>query len=277
MLYVDSTIAWLPYVTHFAPGFFCGFVALALMFLLDDSNTGTMHVEPIDNTSIQESEVCTESTKLKIPEDENGEMSFLSKLKQVPRTLDMFLFIVIIFICGCCMGLVATFLFLFIKNELQGDQLVMGVSVLVTCAFEIPVFFFSEHVLNKLSSDWTLMVSLLAYILRFGLYWLLSVYRWNAWWIMFPEMLHGFTFALMWCSAVAKATKTIAGLNLTNFAVGFITGVLTSGNVAGALVVGALLKHGVSFLWVWQGGTYIMAGVTLIWFIKCTLYDHFIA
>lgn len=272
MLYVDSTITWLPYVTHFAPGFFCGIVALALMLFLDDEHAH-LDKDKVDDgfPSIQESP-RDEKTKLTDAPEEKA--SFLDRLKKVPRTLDMFLFIIVIFICGCCMGLVATFLFLFIGEDLAGDQLVMGVSVLVTCAFEVPVFFYSEMVLNRVSPDWTLVISLLAYILRFGLYWLLSVYKWNAWYILFAELLHGFTFALMWCSAVAKATRTISGLNLTNFAVGFITGVLTSGNVAGALIAGALLKKGVTFLWIWQGGTYIMAVITAIWFLKVSCYDN---
>jgi MFS family permease len=266
MLYVDSTIKWLPYVTHFAPGVLCALVSMGMMFFLEDSPSRGTHP---DETfpSIQD-----EQTRLKEPDTE--EISFLEKLKKVPRTLDMFLFIIVIFICGCCMGLVGTFLFLFIEKALNGTQLVMGVSVLVTCAFEVPVFFSSEYVLNRMSPDWALVISLIAYILRFGLYWLLSVFQWNAWFILLPEMLHGFTFALMWCSAVAKATKTISGLNLTNFAVGFISAVLTSGNVAGTLAVGALLNHGVSYVWVWQGGTYVMAAVTVIWIIKVTYSSH---
>lgn len=51
----------------------------------------------------------------------------------------------------------------------QGGQLVMGVSVLITCvawvatilittrcALEVPIFFYSEHILNRVSPDWTL-------------------------------------------------------------------------------------------------------------------------
>eukprot|EP01127_Copromyxa_protea_P014281 TRINITY_DN3952_c0_g1_i1.p1 TRINITY_DN3952_c0_g1~~TRINITY_DN3952_c0_g1_i1.p1 ORF type:complete len:455 (-),score=59.77 TRINITY_DN3952_c0_g1_i1:91-1266(-) len=268
MLYVGSDITWLPYVTHFAPGLLCGLVALSLMFFLEDGEKkGSSSSDVDDNFRLSVQGEDKDETKKGLL-DEKSDSGFLDKISRVPRTLDMFLFIIVVFICGSCMGLVSTFLFLFIRNELQGDQLVMGVSVLFTCALEVPVFYFSENILNLMTADWSLVISLVAYIVRFGLYWLLAVFRWNAWLILVPELLHGFTFALMWCSVVAKATKAISGLGLTNFAVGFVTGVLTSGNVAGALVGGALLNHGVSYLWIWLGSTYMMGVVTVLWTLK---------
>jgi len=270
MLYVKSDISWLPYVTHFAPGFFFGILAIIVMCFLEDT---TPKIENVDRyfPSIQAPEI-NEETKLKMyGESDDG---FIAKLKKVPRTLDMFLFIVIIFICGCFMGLVSTYLFLFIKNDLKGDEIVMGVSVLVSCLAEVPVFFFSEHLLNRVSADWVLLISLIAYIIRFNVYWILAVSEWSAWYILIPEVLHGFTYALMWSAAVAKATKSLEGLNLTSFAVGFITSVLTSGNIVGALGVGVLLKHGVGYLWIWQGATYLMVGIVCLWVFKLIM-DYF--
>jgi hypothetical protein len=39
----------------------------------------------------------------------------------------------------------------------------------------------------------------------------MAYYKSNPWFVLFPEMLHGLTFALMWSSAVAKATHSIKG------------------------------------------------------------------
>lgn len=170
------------------------------------------------------------------------------------------------------MALVGSFLFLFIKRELQeGSQLIMGVSVLITCSFEVPVFFYSEKVLNYISPDWTLVISLFSYILRYGIYWFLAYLKGNAWWILFPEVLHGLTFALMWSSAIAKTSEVFQGLKLNNFGLSLINAVLTFGQAAGALVGGAMLRQGVSFLWFWQGATYFISGITLIWLAKSIL------
>jgi hypothetical protein len=45
------------------------------------------------------------------------------------------------------------------------------------------------------------------------MYWNLAAYKLNAWWVLVPEVLHGFTFALMWASAVAKTSHSISGMS----------------------------------------------------------------
>jgi len=283
----DKSRRWLPYLTHFAPGILSALIAMILMLLMpskkekqeensdEQSPPAPILVHETSKLTIQrqteDTEIEDESHGVILVPKEEESPSFLDQISKVPKTIDMFLFVMVILLCGCCMGLVATFLFIFIETDLGGSQLVMGVSVLVTCAAEVPVFYFSEYLLNRWPADWTLVISLFAYVVRFGLYWFLAAYKMNAWCILLPEVMHGFTFALMWCSAVAKATETISGYALTNFAVGFITAVLTCGNAMGGLIAGAMLRQGVSMLWVWQGSTYMMMFWTVVWTAKSFL------
>jgi len=197
--------------------------------------------------------------------------SFLDQLKQIPWNMDLILFLIVIFVCGWCMGFVATFLFIFIKDTLNGTQLIMGISVLVTCCFEIPVFYYSKELLDRVSPDWTITISLFAYVLRFGLYWSFARFLVNPWFILIPEILHGFTFALMWCSAVAKITKSVSNLNITNFAIGFISSVLTFGNVSGSITGGIMLRQGIPMSWIWEGGACLVSVVTFVWCLKSFL------
>lgn len=253
-MYFVPKITWVPYAAHFAPGLLSGIISITLMCFLQNES----EKKPIDNVSIQEENQPDtheeESKPLNPPVDEKQE-PFCSKFRRLPFSFDLFLFVIVIFICGSCMGLVATFLFLFIEKSLHGSQLIMGVSVLVTCAFEVPVFYYAKNLLDHVSPDLTILISLASYIVRFGAYWLLNEYHGrslpstlpltvclaNAWWILVPECLHGLTFALMWCSAVAKASVVVQGLNLNNFAVGSMSAVLTSGSSAGTFPFGPLI------------------------------------
>lgn len=140
----------------------------------------------------------------------------------------------------------------------------MGLSVLVNCISEVPVFFFSDKVLNKVSPDWAIAVSLIAYTIRFGLYWLFAALSVNPAFILFSEALHGITFALMWSAAISKVTEMMAKINLINFGVGLITAIFGSGTAMGALLAGSMLGV-LGMLDIWMGATCLAAGLTVIW------------
>lgn len=50
--------------------------------------------------------------------------------------------------------------------------------------------------------------------------------------------------------------------------------ILTFGNAVGALTVGALLSHGMSYAHLWMGTTYILGATTVLWVIKSIL-EHY--
>lgn len=258
MLYVKSEIVWLPYVTHFGPAVVCAIVSITLMCFLEGP-------PKTDESRALILAIQDELSEIEAGKKEPPKLSFAQKIAAVPKTIDMFFFLLVVFICGSCLGLVSTFLFIFIQNSLHGTQVVMGVSVLVTCAFEVPIFYYSGAVFNYIPPDYTLFISLVAYVLRFGMYWILAYFKLNAWFVLIPEILHGFTFALMWASAVAKTSHSISGAGLLNFGVGFMSGVNMLGQATGAFLGGLVIQKGISLLWVWQTATYTMAAITTAW------------
>lgn len=132
-----NEVDWMPYITHFVPGLVCSFTLLVLTIFLQDSpkmstNEGDEDVGMEDfakrsNHSSSESvhldsdseEQMTKEYPILSPVEAEG---FCTKLSRVPFSLDLLLFVIIILCCGAYMGLVATFLFIFIEKTLNGTE-----------------------------------------------------------------------------------------------------------------------------------------------------------
>jgi hypothetical protein len=109
---------------------------------------------------------------------------------------------VLIFLCqalimGFGIGVIDSFLFLFLQ-DLGGSEALMGLTLSVTCLAEVPVFHFQGKILTVISVDTMLHIVLWAYTVRLGLYALLPVVASSAWAVLPVELLHGVTFACGW-------------------------------------------------------------------------------
>ena len=96
-------------------------------------------------------------------------------------------FFVVVLLLGSLYGILSSFLFLYIRS-LGGSELVMGLSLTVTCVAEVPVFQFSGLILRKCGLMGTLCLSLFCYAIRFLLYSILN----NPWAVLPIELLHGY-------------------------------------------------------------------------------------
>lgn len=191
---------WVTYLVHFGPNIVTNAVGLACVILLrEPGSTAPAALSP-------SSSVHSESEALRGVQSE-PEDAGTTAAQAVPRSLAraallaLLPFALIIFLCGSAMGTVATFLFFQIGALRGGTQLVMGISVLVTTLFEIPVFLVSERLLSRYGPDAMLVLSLGAYSVRFASYWLLGWWQPvpSAWLIMIPEALHGYGAAGTLC------------------------------------------------------------------------------
>ncbi len=178
------------------------------------------------------------------------------------------LFGIVVLICGVCSGVINAFLFVFLSSLPDGTGLVQGVSVTVTTAFEIPVFFFSKWLLDRISVEWLVSCSLLAYCLRLLSYFLFAMYRPSAYYAFLSEVTHGLTFALLWAATVARVQALVKS-GKTNSGIGMAVASCLSalGRAAGSFGAGAALKSGVSFANVWLVATASMGGIFVIWTI----------
>jgi MFS_1 like family len=112
------------------------------------------------------------------------------------------IFLVVVFCSGLGSGVIDGFLFLRLK-KLGGTGLVMGVSRAITCIAEVPCFHVSGMLQKKLGTWRLLALTQAAFVIRFAYYSLLT----EPWAVLPCEVLHGFTFAIMWSTACTYADE----------------------------------------------------------------------
>jgi MFS_1 like family len=112
------------------------------------------------------------------------------------------MFFVVVFCTGLGSGVIDAFLFLRLK-QLGGSGLVMGVSRAITCAAEVPCFQIAGTLQKRLGTWRLLALTQLAFVIRFLYYSVLT----EPWAVLPCEVLHGFTYAIMWSTACTYADE----------------------------------------------------------------------
>ena len=147
-------------------------------------------------------------------------------------------FFVAIFFLSMAMSIVDNFLFWFL-SELCASELLLGLSLFVMAASEIPLFTLAGRMITRFGHAFVLCFVFACYVLRFVAYSVLS----DPWWVLPIELLHGVTFALMWSCSVSYAKK-IAPPNLEATMQGLLNGVYWGfGRGIGSIVGGQLYSH----------------------------------
>ena len=134
------------------------------------------------------------------PPHTSNRTMFLNSLELL-RQPTIVSFLLLVFVLGFSFGIIGTFLFLYLE-ELGGLYTLMGLTLTVTCISEIPVFFFSGHLIRFFGHNNVLYITLLCYAVRFMGY---SFLR-NPWVVVPLELLHGVTYGAAWatCSGYAS-------------------------------------------------------------------------
>ncbi|KAK9832540.1 hypothetical protein WJX81_007525 [Elliptochloris bilobata] len=131
-----------------------------------------------------------------------------------------------------------TFLFLFL-DELGGSELLMGLTITITCIAEVPVFFFTGWLLEAVGVKVVLHGVLAVYILRLGYYSILE-HLVTPWAVLPIELLHGVTFGLAWAAGTINCSRiSPPGLETTTQAIfqGLFSGVgLGLGGLIGGVI-----------------------------------------
>ena len=117
-------------------------------------------------------------------------------------TSDILSFFGVVCIQGLMMGVIATNLFIYLTRELHGSQSLNGASLTFTCIAEVPVFFFSGKLIEKLTPHGVVGLAALCMTVRLGFYAILPFFP-SPWFVLPVELLHGVTYGGMWSAAVA--------------------------------------------------------------------------
>jgi PPP family 3-phenylpropionic acid transporter len=145
------------------------------------------------------------------------------------------IFLISVLFAGIASGIVHNYIFLFLA-DLGATETLMGLSQTVSTFSEIPIFFFSAWLLQRLGARGLLLLSLLAAVVRLFAYTLLPPV-----WLVLPiNLLHGLTFSALWVAGVSYANE-VAPKGLGATAQGLFTGMTMGLGSAGGALLGGLL------------------------------------
>ena len=184
--------------------------------------------------------------------------TFREKLRLIEWSGHMFAYMGIVMVCGIAMGMVNTYLLLYL-SFLNGSQLLQGASVAVTTLFEMGFFFISPQLLARYSSEQITILSLAGFCLRFVFYYGLSLMSFpgSPWLVLIAESLHGFCFALMFASAQDFAQEKVEKIpGLVQTMSGILMGLLQGGQGIAAFGGPIITRYGYGSLWLGLGGAY---------------------
>jgi len=103
------------------------------------------------------------------------------------------------YIMGVGIGVVEKLLFVYLMDDLGASIVLCGSSVLMTTLFELPLFYWMYWLNTNLGYDTLAMISQTCYVFRVWGYTFLTSKTKS--YILLIEILHGFTFATLWCGA----------------------------------------------------------------------------
>ena len=105
-------------------------------------------------------------------------------------------------------GTIDSWLFVFMEEPpLRASKQLMGVTILVTCATEVPAFFFAGRLIERLGSGRVLAVVALVLAARLAGYCALPSITHNPWAFLPLETLNGVTFGCGWAAVTARAAQ----------------------------------------------------------------------
>jgi MFS transporter, PPP family, 3-phenylpropionic acid transporter len=140
---------------------------------------------------------------------------------------------------GIVLSIEMSFLFLYM-NSLGASKALMGLSLAVATVSELPVWFYSNRMLERFGTRKVLVISLLACAAQ-GFAFSLMV---NPLWVLPIQLLHGLAFSASWAAGVAYSGK-IAPPGMGATAQGVFSGVAFGLRSALGAFIGGLLYQSV--------------------------------
>ncbi|XP_035228978.1 major facilitator superfamily domain-containing protein 6-like isoform X1 [Stegodyphus dumicola] len=167
---------------------------------------------------------------------------------QLVVRLRIVVFIISSFLLGAATGLTRSYLFWYLRT-LNANQLILGLVSGVQCFLgELPFFFFSGWIINKIGHMNTFLMSFIAYGLKF----LIHSFLINPWLALLIEVLQGLCFGSFYASMTSYA-KVIAPKGTEATVQGLVSGVFEGIGVAtGSLLGGfgfSILGGRKTFFW----------------------------
>lgn len=128
--------------------------------------------------------------------------AFFSFVNSFCKSFEGIVFIVVVLLSASGMMLVEGLSFLFFSEDLHFSYLQLGFLVIITVAFELPLFHYSSYLVDKLGYDFLIVIGLISYAVRVFVYTFLPVDKRML--IILVEWLHGITVATITTARTLK-------------------------------------------------------------------------
>jgi PPP family 3-phenylpropionic acid transporter len=164
--------------------------------------------------------------------------SFRSGMRTILTDRRWVLFLVMMFINGIGMASINTYLFVYMR-EIGTSESLMGIALTISTLSEVPVMFFSNWLLKRLSPCRLLMLGMAVVSLRLLLY---AAFAFPAA-VLLIQLIHGLTYPLIMVAGVSFANDNAPpGMSAT--AQGLYGAALMGfGAAAGSLLGGVLIEN----------------------------------
>ncbi len=173
----------------------------------------------------------------------------------------MLFFLIEIALFGAGMSVVERLLFIYIREDLNGNTVLCGLTVLITVIFELPIFWYAQLLLKKLGHHGMFCVAMFAHTVRVFGYTLLT--EDSRYWILCLEVMHGVTFACMWSAAVEYAREGLPKEWASSAQSILVAALSCVGGGTGAIVGGWVMEHhGARYMY--RGAGFIASGALVI-------------
>merc|ERR1719445_2332823 len=114
-------------------------------------------------------------------------------VKTILANINIMVFLVMVFVCGTMFGFVETFLFVYLKEDLNAPIYLLGLTITTGALVSIPFLYFSDYLVEKFGVVNVFILALLMYGVRYVGYSLITCA-----WYAFPfEALEVFTIFLL--------------------------------------------------------------------------------
>ena len=150
-------------------------------------------------------------------------------------------FFVLMLALASGMAIVENLLFLYFKEDLNASHTLMGLSVVITVAAEIPLFAVSGYLLNVAGEECLILLGVASFSLRVFAYTLIS--EQSQWMVLLCEPFHGGTIALTYTARVIYVSKSLATEDSQALAQTTISAVQALGMMLGTLSGGFIQEH----------------------------------
>ena len=168
-------------------------------------------------------------------------------------------FLLDVFLLGAGMSIVEGLLFLFFRTSLGASNSLLGLTVVMTCAFEIPLFKVGASLLRRFTPTQLMIGAHAAYVLRVFGYTFVPADMPGL--VLLLEPCHGVTYALYQLTSVTTLGR-LAPRGIENSVQGVRSTVSSLGALTGSIVGGAVLQHaGPEVLYRGAGVMVLLAGL----------------